>query len=168
MSLEQQLWNDFGFRQLLNDLFKARKDAELGPMRLGIILQYVQSKGSTGLVAPNKGIPAPASKPKEPAIELTDEERTQLRAQVEAEKRDPMASANEAADIVANSIKEGKWQADGSMTVLLRSDRPTGQLKELLKERGIHVSGLQVGLDPGGLGTLRDSANSFWTIRVEK
>ena len=37
-----QLWNDHTFRVLLDDLFRARKDNSLGPIRLHAILDYAQ------------------------------------------------------------------------------------------------------------------------------
>ena len=37
-----QLWNDHTFRVLLEDLFKARKDEALGPMRLDALTRYVE------------------------------------------------------------------------------------------------------------------------------
>lgn len=37
-----QLWNDHTFRVLLEDLFKARKDEALGPLRLEAIFRYVE------------------------------------------------------------------------------------------------------------------------------
>ena len=37
----EQLWNDRTFFTLLTDVWKARKDVQLGPMRLGVMLDYV-------------------------------------------------------------------------------------------------------------------------------
>lgn len=46
---ETQLWNDHTFRVLLEDLFKARKDEQLGPLRLAAIRRYM---GETPALVP--------------------------------------------------------------------------------------------------------------------
>lgn len=40
-----ELWNDHTFRTLLDDVFKARKDPEMGPLRLKVAMDYVAAKG---------------------------------------------------------------------------------------------------------------------------
>ncbi len=57
----QQLWNDHTFHLLLADVFKVRKDATMGPIRLKILLDYVGTptegnKGAERLVEAPKAI----------------------------------------------------------------------------------------------------------------
>lgn len=56
----EQLWNDHTFRTLLNDLFKARKDAAMGPMRLQVLLGYIDPRKTQ---APQAHVPETSAGP---------------------------------------------------------------------------------------------------------
>lgn len=54
-----QLWNDHTFRVLLEDLFKARKDEALGPLRLEAIFRYVEGAQPVPTNRPGSQPPPP-------------------------------------------------------------------------------------------------------------
>ncbi len=73
-----QLWNDHTFHLLLADVFKVRKDATMGPIRLKILLDYVGTpidgnKGAERLVEAPKAITETETEAIEPIEQAGDE-----------------------------------------------------------------------------------------------
>ena len=67
-----QLWNDHTFRVLLEDLFKARKDETMGPLRLEAIFRYVE--GTQPVPTGGPGPQPPPKKLIDPRKEIREQE----------------------------------------------------------------------------------------------
>ena len=178
-----QLWNDHTFRVLLDDLFRARKDNSLGPIRLQAIMDYaermagVEGPSAQPLTArtmapgfvlddddsseeatppiPPRSAPSslPSAKSKKPSASSHQKEpiaappKSYLEAR-RAERKDPNASLREAADLVQEAIKAGRWDASGTMVVNIPRTYVVAGLEAILKERRVPFSSLTVSLPP--------------------
>ena len=91
----QELWNDRTFFTLLTDVWKARKDSELGPVRLQVLLSYV---GANGGIKPATMAPSVIQAPtREPNTNLLESEKIKV---------DEVATEKEAAGPVERMIKK--------------------------------------------------------------
>lgn len=167
-----QLWNDHTFRVLLDDLFKARRDDQLGPLRLEAIFRYVEGTQASLTGRP----PAPALKPAKSHFPVTEkifddavrettkidsgvsafqleeaEEPVEAKSYLEArraERQDPEATLKLAADIVQKAVEVGNWTADGTMVVRVPRKYVVSGLQAILKARRVPVSAISCSIAP--------------------
>ncbi|MBU6231475.1 hypothetical protein KGP36_02300 [Patescibacteria group bacterium] len=154
------LWNDHTFRTLLDDLFKARRDDALGPVRLSMLLQYAGQNVTSPprAVRTDYGvqtvphIPSPTPPPMsigDVATDLppgfipleadgpasTEEIKTfkQYADQQIKGRPAPDAKLREVAAKVAQHLETGAWDANGQMTIRLPRYTQTAGLEAILK-----------------------------------
>ncbi|MDE2102488.1 MAG: hypothetical protein KGL39_34900 [Patescibacteria group bacterium] len=204
-----ELFNDHTLHILLDDLVKARKSADLGPIRLQAFLDYAEKKSGTVVVEGHRqeprrpAAPRAAAAPARPRAHQAaapaapgDGEAANLLMETEpeaapkrrtsrkkapfnpiikdadlppgfadpdeaapapaqgylaarmAERKDPIASLKQAADIVEAAIKENRWDAQGQMQVLLPKGMVVSGLEAILKDRRAAFTKLIVSLPP--------------------
>ena len=171
------LWDNHTFRVLLDDLYKARKDDALGPIRLEAVLNFIdpcktQLVPRKPMVEPFKTpmqeggvLPIHISKPRgviEPKSEFTLEEDevvpngakgqtfAEYADQMRAQRPDPNANLRHYAKIIMEQIKTPK-ERDGAGNVVVRLPRKaqTAGLEPMLKtEFGAIFTALQMSLPP--------------------
>jgi hypothetical protein len=175
-----ELFNDRTFFTLFTDAYKARKDSELGPIRLEVMIEYLKRVGLMAETSPALKVVKKSDgtfdvKAENEPKKITKEEIAEIDRLNALNATDPLKARKEACDVVEAAIKdanvEKKWTPQGTIVVQMKRSRPVQNLLEDLKTRGVHVSGLVPGLPmQGGLSSsITDgSENSMWAIVVTK
>ena len=115
----EQLWNDRTFFTLLTDVWKARKDATLGPVRLQVLLGYIGQNVAAKSQASITEAPAPFKQqyigpnPFEP---LREDEK--IKVDLEATQ----AEAATAIEAMVSKIKKVGESAQGQFQVRFTAD----------------------------------------------
>ena len=160
-----QLWNDHSFRVLLDDLFKARRDEQLGPMRLEVLMRYV------GGMIPASAPPVPARtqvRQPEGGIALSGEAEeaptsgstlSYLEQQI-ASRPKAGEILGQAADIVQKAIEAGGWDATGTLRVRLPRNMMLPGLKEALRQRRLSFTDMTFSMPPAN-GKISDSVKGM-------
>lgn len=160
-----ELWNDYRFRTLLSDLYKARNDNELGPMRLDALLNYAipvqREENFTRPVQYPKAYVEQASPLVEPdpvpAGLLLDDEALPATAlgyvdRQRALRQSPNVALAKAADVVEAAYKAGAWDGTGVMQIPLPKGMVVSGLESFLRqERKLAFTKLTVSLPPKGM-----------------
>jgi len=181
---EEQLWENHTFRILLDDMFKARKDTALGPVRLKVVLDYLDGWRRLNGGATPAAVVARQAAPVNPIPGLpetdTDDEIVEETAPAEGEEEAPAKSRTKAeayvdqmraqrpptgqrlaetAAYIAKQVKKRGWSADGTITIELLPGMPTPGLKPALRDAGVAFTELSVGVPAtsGVLGSMKDS-----------
>ena len=159
-----ELWNDHTFRVLLDDVFKARKDAVMGPMRLEVAMNYAASKLNVPPVetiqrnkmadlalevSARPQVPGYVDEPL-PGFAVDDDEPSEPEApkavkgtkkalgyveQQRALRKNPNIELFKAADIVEAAIKKGGWDAGGNLRIPIPKGMSVVGLEAVLRER---------------------------------
>ena len=169
MTTASELWQQHTFHILLADLFKARKDIEMGPMRLQVLMDYVLAQGPA-LPKPAAVTPGPIHRTV--AAELADhpltaDEKPELLALRQDNMPDSLGRLAEVGEIIKTSIAQDGWRPDGTQTILVKRSRNFDHnfLKSWLNQNGCPCSDASIALAPGKFGDV-EGGGGFWSITL--
>jgi hypothetical protein len=161
----QELWESHTFHTLLSDIFKARKNSELGPMRLQVLMDWILAQNGNGSV--------PKINPIKNQLELhpiTEGEKQELLVTHSDDFTRKASQLEEVATIIKKCFDKTGWNDEGTLTCPINASRSFDHnfLESYLKkEKGMQFSGLRVAISPGEFGSDQET-KKFWLITLNK
>lgn len=163
-----ELWNDHTFRVLLQDMYKARKDDTMGPMRLDALMMYAAQKLYWRPSEPPVLVPETKSLEQQRQVlrdTLNEGEPPPpatldyLAAQIAARPK-PGQVLEEAANFVSKVMATGQWDGSGTMRVRVPKTFLLPGLKDALRQRRLQFTDMTFSMPPAD-GKIPDSVRQM-------